>query len=101
MLAQAQRLVLVGRRQTHTIYPVWPSAQPLEPHLERRLAIVDHERHLASPHLHNNLRAENAPVAEPESGIEEPRVMSADLPGARVVDDHLGRELRWHPDSLL
>src|SRR3989454_10862964 len=100
VLAQAQGLVLVRRGQPHSVHPLGPAAEPLEPDLEGGLAVVDHERHLPRPHLHNNLRAENAPIAESEAGIEEPRVMRANLARAGVVDHHLGCELRGHADPL-
>src|SRR5438046_1850070 len=69
VLAQAERLVLVRRGQPDPVDPLGPATEPLEPDLEGRLAVVDHERHLPRSHLHNNLRAENAPVAESEPGI--------------------------------
>src|SRR2546430_15602854 len=85
VLAQAQRLALVRGSQADPVDPLGPAAEPLEPDLEGRLAVVNHERHLPRSYLHNNLRAENAPIAEPEPGVEEPRAMRANLTRARVV----------------
>src|SRR5918996_5650679 len=96
VLAQAQRLVLVGRPEPHTVDTPGAAAQPLEPDLERRLAIVDQERHLPRPYFHNNLGAKDAPVPEAEAGIEEPRVMRTNLARAGVIDHHLGGELGGH-----
>src|SRR5690349_25080237 len=79
MLAEDQRLVLVRGAQLHPVHARGAAAQPLEPHLERDLPVVDQERHLARPYLHSNLGAKYAPVAEAEAGIEEPRVMCTDL----------------------
>src|SRR6266850_4294768 len=85
VLAQAQGLVLAGRPEPHTVHTGRPAPQPLEPHLERDLAIVDQEGHLARPYLHNNLGAKHAPVAEAEARVEEPRVMCTNLPRAGIV----------------
>src|SRR5256885_14542747 len=101
VLAQAQGLVLVRRAEPHTIDTGRPAPQPLEPYLERDLAIVDQKWHLARPYLHNNLGAKHAPVAEAEAGVEEPRVMRTNLPGPGVVHHHLGRVVGGHPDALL
>src|SRR5947209_1868441 len=100
VLAQAQRLALVRGGQADPVDPLGPAAEPLEPDLEGRLAVVNHERHLPGTYLHNNLRAENAPIAEPEAGVEEPRVMRANLPRAGVVDHHLGGEFGGDADPL-
>src|ERR1043166_3269371 len=100
VLAQAQRLVLVGRAEPHPVYPRGTAAQPLEPHLERDLPVVDQEGHLARSYLHNNLGAKHAPVAEAEARIEEARVMRANLARPRVVDHHLGGVVGWYTDAL-
>src|SRR6185369_16164688 len=55
VLAQAQRLVLVGGPQPDAVDTPRPTAEPLEPHLEGRLAVVYQERDLPGPHLHNHL----------------------------------------------
>src|SRR5690242_7564923 len=91
VLAEAQRLVLVGGSEPYPVYTRRAAAQPLEPHLEGDLAVIDQERYLARPHLHDDLGAEDAPVTVPEARVEKPGVVRADLPGARVIDDHLGR----------
>src|SRR6266850_6681284 len=85
VLAQTQRLMLVRGAQPHTVHAARPAAQRLEPHLERRLPVVDQERHLPGPYLHNYLGTQHAPVAEPEAGIEEPGVVGPDLARAGVV----------------
>src|SRR5206468_8222005 len=97
----SQVLLLTRRTYPSSKYPLGARAQPLEQDLERRLAVIDHERHLARPDLHDDLGAQNRPVAPAESGIEEARIVRADLPRPGVVDDHLGRELRGYPDPLL
>src|SRR5439155_22389857 len=77
VLAEGQGLPLVGRADPDAIDPLGSRAQTLEQDLERRLAVVDHERHLARPHLHDHLGAQNRPVAPAESGVEEARVVRA------------------------
>src|SRR5919109_2588313 len=101
VLAQAQGLVLVGRPEPHAVDTARATAQPLEPYLERDLAVVHQEWHLARADLHDHLGAQHGPVAEAEARIEEARVMGADLAGPGVVDDHLGRVLRRDADALL
>src|SRR5438094_5036169 len=51
VLTEGQHLALVGRAQARAIDALGAGAEALEPHLERRLAVIDHERHLACPHL--------------------------------------------------
>src|SRR5262245_30611391 len=101
VLAQRKGLVLVGRSESHPVQSFGRTGQPLEQHLERDLAVVHEERHLAGPHFHDDLRAEHAAITPAESGIEEARVVSADLPGPRVIDDHLGGEIRGYAYPLL
>src|SRR5207245_9887643 len=83
------------------VHAVATGPMPLDLYFERRLAVVPHHRSLARPDLHDHLGAQNGPVPPAESGVEEPRVMRADLAGSGVIDDHLGRELRGDPDALL
>src|SRR5712692_8895370 len=55
LFAQRQGLVLIGRTEADAVETVGPLRDALEPHLERRLTVVQHERHLASPHFHDDL----------------------------------------------
>src|SRR5213083_683082 len=79
VFAEGQGLVLVGGAQADPVDALRARPQALEPNLERGLAVIDQERHLPGPHLHHHLRAQHAPVAKAEAGVEEASVVGADL----------------------
>ncbi|MDO8730840.1 MAG: excinuclease ABC subunit UvrC, partial [Candidatus Omnitrophota bacterium] len=59
--------------------------EPLEPHLERRLAVIDHERHFARPHFHDHLRAEDVAGSEAEALLYEAGLIREKQPKYNVL----------------
>src|SRR5262249_32150644 len=100
VLAQGQGLVLVRRGQPGTVHSFGRTAQPLAPHLEKGLAVVDENRHSPGTHLHHPPGSEHAALAEADPRVEEARVVSANLPRPGVVDHHLRRVRGGDPDAL-
>src|SRR5262245_25061088 len=100
VLAQGQGLVLVRQCQPGAVHSFGGTAQPLEPHLEKGLAVVDEKRHFPGPHLHHHPGPEHAAIAEAESRVEEARVVGANLARPGVVDHHLRRVRGGDPDAL-
>src|SRR5207249_12329883 len=70
VFTEGQGLVLIRGAQADPVDPFRPRPEPLEPDLERGLAVVDQERHLPGPHFHNHLRAQNARSEEHTSELQ-------------------------------
>src|SRR2546425_6352773 len=79
LFTQGQGLMLIGRAEADAVEALRAGRDTLEPDLERRLTVVQHERHLAGPHFHHDLGPEHRAVTVAESGIEEPGVVRANL----------------------
>src|SRR6266540_50953 len=74
----------------------------LEGQLAHLLAVLDHERHVVRSYLERRPRAQETPLGvEPEPGIEEARVVGAELATRRVVRGHLGGVAGRNPHALV
>ena len=101
VLAQHRHLALVVGAQLLAVEALGRRAGALQRQLADRLAVFDHERDVARPHLERRAAAVAAArrvVAE--AGIEEAGVVGAQLARGRVVGHHLGGDLGRDADAL-
>src|SRR5713226_3468009 len=84
MLRQLEALRLVVRADALAVELVGPRQHPLVDQAADGLAVLQDERHLARAHLEHRARAAPAGARIAEAGIEEARVVHAELAHQRI-----------------
>ena len=101
VLAQHRHLALVVGAQVRAVEALGRRAGALQRQLADRLAVFDHERDVARPHLERGAAAvATARRVVAEARVEEAGVVGAQLARRRVVGHHLGGDLRRDADAL-
>src|SRR5438128_11304090 len=91
VLAKHRLLAVVGGAGLLAVEHVWLLCHALEREPADGLAMLDHEGYVARSHLERGTAAVGAvaPRRVAEAGVEEPRIVRAQLAGGGIVGEHL------------
>ena len=90
LLGERQPLALVGGADPLAVELGRALGQRFEEKAADGLTILDHEGHVVGAHFEDRARAAAAGLVMAEAGVEEPRIVGAELADERIVGHHLG-----------
>src|SRR5271157_90575 len=100
VLAQREPLLLVRRTNRCAIKFIWLFCHLVVYQSANQLAIFQYYRNFMGSDFQYGLRPFNAIQSVPESRVEEPCVVGAELANRRVIRDHFARISRWDANFL-